>query len=68
MQTRSHHPHDDIHSTPVMPCAQCGRMLFRPEWSEYVNERKVRHLWVCAACDYDFETIALFPAPARAEG
>ena len=43
-------------------------MLFRPEWSEYVNERKVRHLWVCAACDYDFETIALFPAPARAEG
>ena len=27
-----------------------------PEWSEYVDEHRVRHLWECAACGYAFET------------
>src|SRR5262245_49461734 len=28
-------------------CAQCGAHLFAPDWSEYVNERRVRHAWSC---------------------
>lgn len=42
-------------------CAQCGDMLFMPEWSEYLNERRVRHLWSCDACGYRFETTVVFP-------
>lgn len=40
----------------VAPCAQCGEALLAPEWSEYVNERCVRHVWSCDACGYEFET------------
>lgn len=43
-------------------CAQCGESLFMPEWSEYVSERQVRHLWVCDACGYQFETTVAFAA------
>jgi transcription elongation factor Elf1 len=41
---------------PVIECAQCGEHLFSPEWSEYVDARRVRHLWECEACGYAFET------------
>lgn len=51
-----------IHSRPVIECAQCGEQLFAPEWSEYLDDRRVRHLWVCEACDYQFETIVRFAA------
>jgi len=47
-----------------IPCAQCGESLFMPEWSEYVDERRVRHLWECEACDYAFETIVSYAAVA----
>jgi ribosomal protein L37AE/L43A len=40
-------------------------MLFAPEWSEYISERQARHLWMCSACGYDFETLVVFPAVAR---
>jgi hypothetical protein len=49
-----------VHSRPTIECAQCGKRLFMPEWSEYINERCVRHLWKCEACDYGFETIVSF--------
>jgi hypothetical protein len=42
-------------------CAQCGDSIFMPEWSEYLNERRVRHLWQCEACGYRFETLVCFP-------
>ena len=38
-------------SYPMIECAQCGEQLFVPEWSGYVDERCVRHLWGCEACD-----------------
>jgi hypothetical protein len=44
-------------------CAQCGDAIFMPEWSEYLNERRVRHLWQCEACGYRFETLVCFPEP-----
>lgn len=40
----------------VNHCAQCGAMILLPEWSEYLDHARVRHLWTCQACDYRFET------------
>jgi hypothetical protein len=51
-------------SRPHIPCGQCSESLFMPEWSEYVDERRVRHLWECDACDYAFETIVSYQAVA----
>jgi hypothetical protein len=51
-------------SRPMMPCAQCGERLFAPEWSEYVDDHRIRHLWSCDCCDYRFETLVFYPAPA----
>ena len=45
-------------------CAQCGNSLFMPEWSEFVDERRVRHLWQCEACGYAFETTVRFEQAA----
>jgi hypothetical protein len=53
-------------SRPHIPCAQCHESLFMPEWSEYVDERRVRHLWQCDACGYAFETIACYEAEVEA--
>jgi hypothetical protein len=47
----------------MINCAQCGERLFMPEWSEY-DEGRVRHLWECKACDYTFETAAIYAAVA----
>jgi ribosomal protein S27AE len=44
-------------------CAQCGETIFMPEWSEHLDERRVRHLWQCEACGYRFETLVCFPEP-----
>ena len=55
-------------SRPLVPCAQCGAMLFAPEWSEYLDDRHIRHLWSCDDCGYEFETLVRYPAlhPAAA--
>ena len=45
-------------------CAQCGNSLFMPEWSELVDDRRVRHLWQCEACGYAFETSVRFAEAA----
>jgi hypothetical protein len=37
-------------------CAQCGDALYIPEWSEWLDGARVRHLWTCDACGYAFET------------
>jgi ribosomal protein S27AE len=44
-------------------CAQCGETIFLPEWSEYLDRHRVRHLWECEACGYKFETLVSFPDP-----
>jgi len=45
-------------------CPQCSEALLAPEWSEYVNDRCVRHSWSCEACGYQFETAVYFSAAA----
>jgi transcription elongation factor Elf1 len=51
-----------VRSRPLIECAQCGDKLFVPEWSEFVDARRVRHLWTCDACGYSFETTVRFAA------
>jgi uncharacterized protein with PIN domain len=45
-------------------CPQCSESLLAPDWSEYLNERCVRHTWSCEACGYKFETSVFFAAAA----
>lgn len=40
------------------PCAQCGKPIASPLWSERERNR-VSFLWSCQACDYQFVTIAI---------
>ena len=47
---------------PIVECAQCGAQIFAPDWSEYLDDRRIRHLWVCEACDYQFETMVRLAA------
>ncbi len=47
-------------------CPQCSAWLLAPDWSEYLNERCVRHTWSCDACGHGFETAVFFPVLERA--
>src|ERR1700730_8282987 len=49
------------------PCAQCGKPIAAPEWTEN-GPRRISYLWHCSACDYRFEAVAFFDAshPDRA--
>lgn len=47
-------------------CPQCSASLLAPDWSEYLNERCIRHTWSCDACGYGFETAVFFPVPEKA--
>jgi hypothetical protein len=62
--SRHHDTTKSAHSRPHIPCAQCSESLFMPGWSEYVDERRVRHLLECEACDYAFETIVSYETVA----
>ena len=42
-------------------CPQCSAQLFAPDWSEHVNERRVRPAWSCDVCGYEFETTVFYP-------
>jgi ribosomal protein L37AE/L43A len=51
----------DFHiSRPMVPCAQCGDSLLAPDWSEYLDERRIRHVWTCDGCGYEFETMVYY--------
>jgi transcription elongation factor Elf1 len=49
-----------IPARPLIECAQCGDQLYIPEWSELLDERRMRHLWTCDSCGYQFETTVRF--------
>ena len=68
MELRSRNARTFHRSRPVVPCAQCGDTLFAPEWSEYLDDRRIRHLWSCDACGYEFETEVCYPPRRRAGG
>jgi DNA-directed RNA polymerase subunit M/transcription elongation factor TFIIS len=43
-------------------CAQCGALIIAAQWSEHVNERRIRNVWSCDECGYEFETEVYFAA------
>jgi hypothetical protein len=47
-------PHDN-------PCAQCGKSIAVPDWTEN-SARRISFLWHCKACDYRFEAVAFYDA------
>jgi rubrerythrin len=47
---------------PTVECAQCFERIYAAEWSEYLDDCHVRHLWACDVCGYRFETLVKFPA------
>ena len=49
---------------PALECAQCGNPIYIPEWSEWLDSSRVRHLWECEACGYAFETTIRFATAA----
>jgi ribosomal protein L37AE/L43A len=36
-------------------CAQCGADIIAPEWAEHLPDHRVRNVWSCEACGYQFE-------------
>ena len=64
MELRSRNSQFFLQIRPAVPCAQCGDTLLAPEWSEYLDDRHIRHLWSCDACDYEFESEVYYPSPA----
>jgi hypothetical protein len=62
MELRANQPADFTRSRSALKCAQCGEPLFVPEWSESLDSRRVRHLWHCEQCGYNFETTIRFAA------
>lgn len=63
MELRSQNARIFDRSRPVIPCAQCGDKLAAPEWSEYLDDRRIRHLWCCDACGYEFESEVCYREP-----
>ena len=57
-----HHWRDSAAMARARECAQCGELLFLPEWSEYRDKLNVRHLWKCENCGYSFSTTVSFAA------
>jgi hypothetical protein len=43
------------------PCAQCGKPIAAPDWTEN-SARRISFLWHCKACNYRFEAVAFFDA------
>ena len=43
-------------------CAQCGAVLIAPEWSEHFPDNRVRNVWSCEACGYEFEDTVYWSA------
>ena len=43
-------------------CAQCGAVLTEPEWSEHFPDHRIRNVWSCEACGYEFENIIYWAA------
>jgi ribosomal protein L37AE/L43A len=39
-------------------------LIIAAQWSEHVNERRIRNFWFCDECGYEFET-EVFAASVR---
>ena len=39
----------------VNQCAQCRADIIAPAWSEHLSDYRVRNVWYCDGCGYQFE-------------
>jgi hypothetical protein len=46
----------DSYSPYGITCIQCNDNLIAPDWSRYVREHHISHLWYCERCGHQFET------------
>ena len=51
----------------VNECAQCGANLIEPEWSEHFPGHRIRNVWSCDACGYEFEDTVYYSARELAD-
>jgi len=56
-----------VNRLTVNQCAQCGADIIAPEWSEHLSENRVRNLWSCEACGYQFEDTVYLVARERVD-
>ena len=47
---------------PGNDCAQCGVGIIALEWSEHLSNRRVRNVWSCTDCGYQFEDMVYLSA------
>ena len=66
MRLHSDRSREELRLSKPLPCAQCGHDLFSPAWSEEVGEARIRYLWSCHACGYEFETTVFLSVPKAA--
>jgi hypothetical protein len=52
-----------VKTTSGNQCAQCGAVLIAPEWSEHFPDHRIRNVWSCEACGYEFEDTVYWTAP-----
>jgi DNA-directed RNA polymerase subunit RPC12/RpoP len=38
-------------------CVRCGETMFLPEWSGYLDQYRIQHLWECETCGHKFKTL-----------
>ncbi len=51
----------------MVRCVQCDAELVAPVRSEYWNDKKAYHIWLCPKCCACFSSVVAFPAKAKAE-
>jgi ribosomal protein L37AE/L43A len=52
---------------PVIQCAQCGAAIVAPHWSECLSDHRVRNVWSCEDCGYEFEHTIYLPTRRLAD-
>jgi ribosomal protein L37AE/L43A len=56
-----------VNRVSVNQCAQCGADLIEPEWSEHFPDHRIRNVWSCEACGYEFEDTVYYSARELAD-
>jgi transcriptional regulator NrdR family protein len=48
-------------------CPKCGKLCAVPEASAYEEADRIRHRWMCDACESEFETAVRLSVVSAAE-
>jgi ribosomal protein L37AE/L43A len=65
-EKETHVEEASVKSLTANQCAQCGAGLSEPEWSEHFPDHRIRNVWSCEACGYEFEDTVYY-APRELE-